>query len=543
MKNKINTKTAIPLIISITLIIGIWIGSTFSNSNSHSFSASDSKKLSQILGLIQQKYVEPINTDSIIEKSLPDIIAQLDPHSFYIPAKDLQNTNDDLNGSFSGVGISFRIINDTITILEVIPGGPCEKMGILAGDRIISVDKQNVAGISITNEKVMSLLKGPKDTKVKLGIKRSNSSKPYTFEITRGNIPVNSINAAYIISPEIGYIKVDKFTDKTYQEFYQALNKLSKDGASKFIIDLRGNGGGYMSAALNMANEFLPANKIIVKTKTRTDESPSISHNKGKYTNTEVVILIDEFSASASEILAGALQDHDRGLIIGRRSFGKGLIQNQFELPDKSALRLTVGRYYTPSGRCIQKDYTLGDKKYDYDLIDRINHGESVNADSIKLNTNQKYNTSNGRIVYGGGGIMPDIFVPNDTSEISKYYLALNNAGMFQQFSFYYCDKHRKALNECKNVYKILNFLPTDNELLNLFTSFAIENKINYTQSDLNKSKNLILNITKALIARDAIGTQAYYEVFNQYDPTVQSAISHIKKGDSKFPIKVNYKR
>lgn len=538
MQKQLNLKSITPFIIALSLIIGIWIG----QANSPSSQSTSTSKLNHILSLITTDYVDSIDTDSIIEKSLPDIIAQLDPHSSYIPAKDLQATNDELHGSFSGIGISFNIMNDTINIIEVISGGPCEKVGVQAGDRIITIDNKKVAGVSISTDSVMALLKGPKNTKVTIGVKRRNSNTPISFEITRGEIPVNSVVASYIISPEIGYIKVDKFGEKTYHEFISALKKLSNLGAAKFIVDLRGNGGGTMGAALNMANEFLPDNKIIVNTKLRNREEPHFSNGNGNFQNSEVVVLIDEFSASASEIFAGALQDHDRGLIIGRRSFAKGLVQFQYELKDKSAIRLTIGRYYTPSGRCIQKQYSLGDKKYEYDIIERLNHGEAYNADSIKLNKDLKYKTANGRIVYGGGGIMPDVFVPNDTTELSKYYSLVSNAGLFQKFAFDYCDKNRNSLKTCKTTGQLLKQIPSDDELKSQFVEFAQKNKIAPRQFDIEKSKKLIVSLIKALIARDIIGTQGYYEIFNTYDNTVQSAISHINKGAATPPISINYK-
>lgn len=538
MQKQLNLKSITPFIIALSLIIGIWIG----QANSPSSQSTSTSKLNHILSLITTDYVDSIDTDSIIEKSLPDIIAQLDPHSSYIPAKDLQATNDELHGSFSGIGISFNIMNDTINIIEVISGGPCEKVGVQAGDRIITIDNRKVAGVSISTDSVMALLKGPKNTKVTIGVKRRNSNTPISFEITRGEIPVNSVVASYIISPEIGYIKVDKFGEKTYHEFISALKKLSDLGAAKFIVDLRGNGGGTMGAALNMANEFLPDNKIIVNTKLRNREEPHFSNGNGNFQNSEVVVLIDEFSASASEIFAGALQDHDRGLIIGRRSFAKGLVQFQYELKDKSAIRLTIGRYYTPSGRCIQKQYSLGDKKYEYDIIERLNHGEAYNADSIKLNKDLKYKTANGRIVYGGGGIMPDVFVPNDTTELSKYYSLVSNAGLFQKFAFDYCDKNRNSLKTCKTTGQLLKQIPSDDELKSQFVEFAQKNKIAPRQFDIEKSKKLIVSLIKALIARDIIGTQGYYEIFNTYDNTVQSAISHINKGAATPPISINYK-
>ena len=540
MQNSFNSKTFTPIIIALSLILGIWIGY---NQPISSTDANTSTKLNEIFNYISDEYIDSVNLDSIVEKSLPDILAQLDPHSTYIPAKDLQATNDELEGSFSGVGVSFSIMNDTITIIEVIANGPCEKMGVIAGDRIISVDGENVAGISISNEKVMSLLKGPKGTKVKLGIKRSNASTPLSFEITRGEIPVNSVIASYIIAPHIGYIKVDKFGGKTFEEFNSSLHDLKDKGASKFIIDLRGNGGGYMSAAILMANEFLPKDCTIVYTKTRKKETPSNSDGNGSFQNSDIVILIDEYSASASEILAGAIQDNDRGLIIGRRSYGKGLIQNQFNLHDKSAIRLTVGRYFTPSGRCIQKEYASGDKKYYYDIIDRYNHGELYNADSIKINNDLKYKTTNGRIVYGGGGIIPDIFVPNDTSKITRYYISVLNASLFQKFAFDFSDKNRNSLHKCKTTTDVLRHLPSDDQLLTELVNYAQTQKIAPKQVEYNTSKDLILTAIKSLIARDFIGTQAYYEVANKNDKTILEAISRLNNGDSKTPVSISFKK
>ena len=519
-------------------MLGMWIGRIFTTSNL----SGNSKKLDQIFDLITEKYVDTINIDSILEKSFPDIIAQLDPHSSYISAKDLQATNDELDGSFSGIGISFSIMNDTISIIEVISGGPSEKVGLLAGDRIVSVDGNNVAGISISNEKVMSLLRGEKNTKVALGIKRNSSSKIITFDITRGDIPVNSVDASYIIAPTIGYVKVNKFSKNTYSEFITSLNNLCNLGANKYIIDLRGNGGGYMESAILMANEFLPAGCMIVNTKSRTDSIATNSDGTGSFGNAEIVVLIDEFSASASEIFAGAIQDHDRGLIIGRRSFGKGLVQQQIPLMDNSAIRLTVARYYTPSGRCIQKDYKMGDKSYSYEIYERFNHGEAYNADSIKLNKNLEFTTAHGRKVYGGGGIMPDIFVPNDTSGITKYYYNVANAGLFQKFAFNYCDKNRSILKKCKTSDDVLKTLPSDNILLENFVDYCKVSKIPAQWYYINISRKLILSIIKSLIARDTLGSHAYYEVYNTYDNNIKEAIKQINNGASKAPISTNNK-
>ena len=539
MVNKNNSKIFIPLIISISLVLGMVIGRIFTET---SFYSPSNKKLAQIFRLIEDKYVDTVSIDTILEKSFPNIVAQLDPHSTYIPAEDLAATNEELEGSFSGIGISFSIMNDTIAIIEVIPTGPSEKVGLMAGDRIVSVNNENVAGISITNEKVMKLLRGKKGTKLTLGIKRNSSATPLSFDIVRGDIPVHSIDASYLITPEIGYIKVNKFSRNTYNEFLTSLNNLKNEGASKYIIDLRGNGGGIMESAILMANEFLPKRHVIVNTRSRYDSQSTGSDGNGSFQNAELVVLIDEFSASASEIFAGAIQDHDRGLIIGRRSFGKGLVQQQILLSDSSAVRLTVARYYTPSGRCIQKDYKLGDKNYNNELIERFNHGEAYNADSIKLDKNLEFTTAHGRKVYGGGGIMPDIFVANDTSGITKYYYSVINAGLFQKFAFNFCDKNRNKYNDCKSTKELLKRLPNDDYLLSEFVDFAKKNKVPAQWYYISISRPLILPAIKALIARDFIGSHAYYEVYNNYDNNIKKAIEQINKGASKFPIQLDKK-
>lgn len=416
-----------PLIAAAMFILGFLAGDLVNKENGPTAAQ---KKFQTILNLVRNEYVDEVDLDSLIEKTIPSLLTNLDPHSAYIPASDLQAVNEDLDGSFSGVGIQFMIDNDTIKVLEVIPGGPAEKVGVLPGDRIVKVDGEDVAGIGITQEKVLHTLRGEKNTKVQLQIKRANSKKPLSYTVVRGDIPVNTIGATYMASPGIGYVKVNKFGRTTYDEFFQGLSKLRREGAEDFIIDLRGNTGGYMEIAYMMANEFLEPGQTIVSTKGRDFNSGThiTADGTGSFRESQVVVLLDEFSASSSEIFAGALQDNDRALIIGRRSFGKGLIQRQSVLPDSSAIRLTVGRYYTPSGRSIQKDYS-NLSVYEHDILDRYQRGEMFSADSIKLNTDLKYTTLHGRTVYGGGGIMPDIFVPNDTSGISSYYINVANAG------------------------------------------------------------------------------------------------------------------
>lgn len=537
MKNSKNTIAWIPIVIALSLIGGIWLGLHFSTKVSHT---SGQRKLDNILGLIESDYVDEVDIDSIIELTIPKLMANLDPHSTYIPASELQAVNEDLDGSFSGIGVSFTMLTDTVTINEVIPGGPSEKVGIMPGDRVITINDSLVAGQGIVNTDIVKMLRGEKGTTVNLGIKRNNSNNLLTFEVTRGDIPVNTVDAAYLINPTTGYVKVNKFGRTTYSEFFTSLVKLKAAGARNFILDLRGNGGGFMEMAIMMANEFLPANSPIVYTRGRNDDDESrvFSDGTGSFIDSELVVLIDEYSASASEIFAGAMQDNDRALIVGRRSFGKGLVQRQTMLPDSSAIRLTVSRYHTPSGRCIQKDYQLGKRgTYEQEILDRYDHGEFYNSDSIKFNKDLQYTTAGGRTVYGGGGIMPDFFVPNDTAGISSYYINVLNAGLLQRFAFEYSDRYRERLSAAKNVNEILALLPPDDELLQLFVSYAAQNGIPARWYYINISQGLIVNYLKALIASDIIGRQAYYEVANTIDPAFIQAVTHLEQGDAAVPI------
>ncbi len=530
--SNIAFKALAPLAGAVIFGIGIWVGAKFFSSNTGSAPLG---KIEMLMNLIGRNYVDRIDTDSLLEATIPDLMAKLDPHSSYIPASELEDVNSDLEGAFSGVGISFTISNDTIVVLEVVNGGPSERVGLLAGDRIITIDDSVAAGKNWSNSKVMSTLRGPKDTVVKLGIKRDTSPELLDYEITRGEVPTTSVDASYIIEPGVGYIKVSKFARTTYNEFIEALGSLHFQGADKYIIDLRGNGGGFMEMAVLMANEFLPPLRTIVSTrsKDREHESLMLSDDNGSFHDAEVVVLIDEFSASASEIFAGAIQDNDRGVVIGRRSFGKGLVQQQYELPDSSAVRLTVSRYYTPAGRSIQKPFVRGaSKDYDKDLLDRFSHGEAYSADSIRLDTTVTYLTVAGRPVYGGGGIMPDIFVPNDTADITSYFIAVQDAGAFHKFALDYVDKNRNRLSEANDTEELLVMLPEDRELLRDFAMFASrECGIEPNWRNINISRYIIVNNLKALIARDVLGIQALYEIINLQDATVSKAVEIITTG------------
>ncbi len=532
-KNK-QQSSWIPLAIAVSVVVGIVLGMLMGNPFRSSSPTDGDRKLTSILNLISQEYVDDtVDVDRLIEMAIPEVLSNLDPHCVYLNAQELQAANDDLRGSFSGVGIEFQVLNDTVRVIDVIPGGPSDKAGILAGDRIVIVDDSTFVGADVN--KVRAKLRGKKGSVVKVGIKRSNSDKILYFKVTRGDIPVHSVDAAYMIEKTTGYVKVNQFGLHTYNEFISALSQLRQQGAKRYMIDLRGNGGGYMEIAIRMVNEFLPANRLIVKTRGRykRDEDVVYSDGNGSFQDAEVVVLIDEFSASASEIFAGAMQDNDRGLIVGRRSFGKGLVQRQFELPDKSAVRLTIARYYTPSGRCIQKPYD----KYEKDILDRYSNGELYSRDSIKIDKSKIFTTTTGRKVYGGGGIIPDIFVPRDTAGITSYFEAIVNAGLLQQYSLTYVDNNRSSLNATKDYKQLLRNLPSNERMLDDFVEFASDHGIPARWYYINRSSDNIVTMLKALISRDVFGQSAYYPVVNRNDKTIDAALRAINHHKAAFPI------
>lgn len=536
MKKNNKIVALIPMILCIGIIGGIFIGKSIFDRPLNKAE----QKLQAMMSLIDHEYVDDISLDSIMEGTYAGLMAMLDPHSVYIPANDVEAVTDELEGSFSGVGVSFQIISDTVNIIEIVAGGPAERVGLRPGDKIIEVNHKDLTGPNATNENVYKTLRGPKDTEVILTIKRSNTSKPLNFTVTRGEVPQTSVDAKYIISNDIGYVRVNKFARTTYDEFTKALQLLEAKGAKKFIVDLRGNSGGYMDQAVMMVNEFLPSDRMIVYTKGKNpmNDSYLVSNGGGHYLDKELVVLTDEFSASASEIFAGAIQDNDRGLVIGRRTFGKGLVQNQLPLPDNSALRLTVARYYTPSGRSIQKDYKMGGGgNYDKDISDRYLHGEFYNVDSIKLDKSKVFQTTGGRPVYGGGGIMPDIFVPEDTTGITGYYINVSNAGLLQQYAYMVAEKERGTLASSKTKSQFLSKLPDDDTLLNGFVEYAVSKGEPARWYYINQSRDLLLRNLKALIARDAVGYSLFVEVLNSDDATVDRAIKALKAGESPYNI------
>lgn len=526
----------IPLIIALSIVIGILIGSGFTNDK---FIGNQDRKLNTILNLVSDGYVDTVNVNNIIEQTIPQLLSNLDPHTTYIPAKDLTAVNDELDGSFSGIGISFFIMNDTVRIVEVLSGGPSEKAGLLAGDRIVEIDDSLFVGKIVNNQSVFNKLRGKKGTSVRLGIKRATSANLLYFDLIRGDIPMNSIDASYMVDKQIGYIKVNKFARTTYNEFLNALVKTKNEGAEKYIIDLRGNGGGFMEMAILMANEFLPKNSLIVYTQGRDKKNDQQfwSDGNGSFQEMDIIILIDEYSASASEIFAGAIQDNDRGLIMGRRSFGKGLVQKQFELSDSSAIRMTISRYYTPSGRCIQKDYKKGETAYNMDIYDRYTHGELSNKDSIRIDTTNIFYTKHNRKVFGGGGIIPDIFVPADTTGITSYYISVSNAGLLQKFAYEFTELNREEFSALDDYKQFLRILPSDYALLNDFISFAAANGVPARWYYINLSKELIVSQLKALIARDIFGNEAFYPIYNKNDRMILKAIKAMNENKAAAPI------
>ncbi len=528
----------LPIASSLFLIAGIWIGVYYANQDRH---AAARQKLDQVFDIIGQSYVDPVDFDSLVELAIPELLANLDPHSAYIPYAERTAANRDLEGAFSGVGIQFQMMNDTLYILEVISGGAAEEAGILPGDRIIEVDSINIAGVEIGQDKIFDMLRGPEGTPVQVKIKRNNYPSLLTFDLIRTQIPVSPIDASYIIGDTIGYIRLGKFSESTYPEMLTTLAQQRYDGAKSFIIDLRGNGGGYMNPAVLVANEFFGPHSVIVETKgrSRADHTILFSDGTGAFTDEKIVVLVDEFTASSSEILAGAIQDNDRGLIIGRRTFGKGLVQRSFELPDSSEFRLTVQRYYTPSGRCIQKNYRPGhNTEYATEIFDRYDRGEIFSADSLKVDSTLIFSTTTGRLVYGGGGIVPDVFVPSDTSNVTSYYIKVANAGLLRQFAYEYADLNRPRLTESRDTKELLTMLPADNVLLQSFVNYAAtKGGIAPRWYYINISAPLIVNQLKALIARDIVGLDGYFEITNENDPVVIEAVRQLNSGGADFPL------
>lgn len=529
---------------ALCVMAGILIGTFFANrfsGNRLNIVNNGSSRLNNLLHIIDDQYVDKVDIDSLVEKAMPQILAELDPHSVYLSAKEVQMATDDLKGSFFGVGIEFVIRNDTLHVQGVIANGPAEKAGVLAGDKIISVDDKPFVGKVANNEEAMKRLKGKKDTKVKIEVKRYGEKQTKFFTITRGEIPMKSITAAYMINDDTGYIKVKNFGEHTYDEMTIALAKLTSEGISNIILDLRDNTGGLLKSAVLMAQEFLPANQLIVYTEGRKSPRQDYkSDGRGAFQKMPLVVLINESSASASEILAGAIQDNDRGTIIGRRSFGKGLVQQQIPFNDGSMIRLTIARYYTPSGRCIQKPYSIGDGAgYEQDLIQRYEHGEFFSQDSIK-HEGTPYKTRLGRLVYGGGGITPDIFVPEDTLGITSYYKEAAMSGLILQFAFTYTDDNRLKLNNFKEMMELSDYLRKQN-LVEQFANYGATHGLQRRNLMIRKSHNLLDRYINSRIIYNMLNEEAWTQYLNQDDPVIRKALEVFSKGEA-FPKKPAHK-
>lgn len=482
-------------------------------------------KLQALLYQIDHMYVDSVDDNKLAEKAIVAMLAELDPHSVYIPKEDLEEVNEPLKGNFEGVGIQFNIVRDTIYVVDAIASGPSERVGIRAGDRIITVDSETVAGTGVKNSDVIRLLRGPKGTKVNVGIVRHGEKDPLEFTITRDKIPIYSVEAAYMAAPNVGYIKVSRFGATTTKEFSDKLDELKKQGMKDLVLDLQGNGGGYLRSAIEMADQFLGDRKLIVYTDGRsTPREDTYATEGSKFKKGRLVVMIDEGSASASEIVSGAIQDWDRGVVIGRRSFGKGLVQRPVMLPDGSAVRLTVSRYYTPSGRCIQKSYADGLEAYRHERMDRLREGELTNQDSIHLQDTVKYFTNNKRVVYGGGGIMPDVFVPIDTTLSSAWFGQLVRKGITNTTAINYVDKKRtELLREYKDVEAFRKEFKVEKDLDDMLMKLAEEAKIEPDSAGMARSKPLVDLRLKALIARDLWNTSAYWQIINADNPVDRS--------------------
>ncbi len=520
-----NYQISLPLILCIGLAGGVLIGAGLTSKSGGSEVNQDVQKLREVLTLVKKEYVDETKTEGLVEDAIAHLLSQLDPHSAYISSKDRISANEDLKGNFEGIGIEFNIFHDTLTVITTLSGGPSEAVGLRSGDKIIKVDDKVIASTKLTNLDVQRYLKGPKGSEVKIEVLRKNKKEPITFTIIRDKIPQFSVDASYMVDQEIGYIKINRFSQTTYDEMMEAMAKLKKEGMKKLVLDLQGNPGGYMDQAISVADEFLPAGEKIVFTKgqeTKYNEN-AMATNKGDFEKGDLIVLVNEGSASASEIVSGALQDNDRALVVGRRSFGKGLVQRPFDLNDGSEVRLTISRYYTPSGRSIQKPYE-NSEDYDKDITKRYKNGEFFTADSVKFNDSLKYKTLNGRTVYGGGGIMPDYFVPLDTTLTSRYFNELSYANVLREYAFNYGDQNGKALEQ-KGYKDYLQNFEVGDVMLNQVVELGKKNNIKPDLKDLNVNKKLFQVYLKAEIARKVWGNSAFYPIFNETNEVLQQAI------------------
>ena len=527
MEEQKNTsyQISLPFILCIGLAAGVLIGASLTNKTGSGDISNDVQKFREVLSLVQNEYVDKAETDVLVEDAIEHMLGKLDPHSSYLSAKDQVAANEDLRGNFEGIGIEYNIFHDTLVVVSALSGGPSESVGLRSGDKIVKVNETNIASVGLSIPDVQRHLKGPKGTEVKIEVIRKNVKEPIIFTIIRDKIPQFSVDASYMVTPDIGYIKVNRFSQTTHSEVKDAVSKLKKEGMTKLILDLQGNGGGYLDQAVGIADEFLVKGEKIVFTKGQEMKynEDHFATTQGDFEQGDLIVLVNESSASASEIVAGALQDNDRALIVGRRSYGKGLVQRPFSLNDGSEVRLTISRYYTPSGRSIQKPYDDLDE-YDKDITKRYKHGEFFSADSIRFNDSLKYETQNGRSVYGGGGIMPDYFVPLDTTSSSKYFNELFNANILREYAFTFAEQNESQLKE-KGYKAYLQNFEVNDAMLSRVVVMGIKNKIEARPNDLAKNKRLFQVYLKAEIARNVWDNQSFYPIINETNEVLQQAI------------------
>lgn len=530
----------LPLFVAAGVALGIFLGQFLGRSSAESdirgilrSLALPQNKVSQTLSLIETQYVDSVAMDSLVERTLPVIVAELDPHSVYIPASEMAEINEPLDGEFDGIGVVFNMATDTVIVLNVIPSGPSDKAGVVAGDRIVRINDSLVAGQEIPQREIMRRLRGKRGTEVRLALERRGIGEAVEVTVVRGKIPIRSLTAALMLTDDIAFVKLDQFARTSHAELLDALAALRTQGMRRLILDLRGNSGGFLDQAIAIANEFLPAERLIVYTEDRNHERiEQYSDGTGSAADLDLAVLIDEGSASSSEILAGALQDNDRGTIIGRRSFGKGLVQQQIPYADGSALRLTVARYYTPTGRSIQKPYTSGDAEaYDADIWNRYQHNEFFSADSIRFDDSLRRTTPAGKTVYGGGGIMPDLFVPLDTTALTKYYLEVSGRNILYRYTIEYADAHRRELNAVRTTADLRALLDADKGLVDDFVRYAARNGVAPRAGDIARSRSLIEAQLKAYIGRNtALEDSGYFLSIHPEDEVIVRAIAELEQ-------------
>ncbi|MBW6461111.1 MAG: S41 family peptidase [Bacteroidales bacterium] len=532
MDNRRRLIIYFPIVLALFIVLGIWLGYRLSSASAGKtdkilfIKPPQRDKVINLIDYILQDYVDSVSRQDLTENAIKGILDKLDPHSQYISAEDFADLEDQLHSNFEGIGIQFRIEKDTIMVIQTIPGGPSEKAGLLAGDRIVQINDSLVAGIGITNRDAVRQLKGKRGSVVKVGVQRHGVDGLIDFDLVRDVIPTYSIDIAYMVDDVTGYIKLSRFAANTYEEFLASLRKLMAQGMEKLILDLRGNTGGYLQAAINLADEFLPEKALIVYTEGNSrPNNYAYATKRGIFEENELIILIDEASASASEIVAGAVQDNDRGLIIGRRSFGKGLVQEQMTFPDGSAIRLTVARYHTPTGRYIQRPYTNGAKEYYEELYERYAGGEMENPDSVAFGDTIKYYTPGGRVVYGGGGIMPDIYVPLKAEETDKLYNRMIHQNLIFRYAFEYTDRERNALRKYETVESFINGFRVTDELYKGLLDYAREQELSFTQREARDSERKIKILLKAYIGRNLLDDAAFYPIYHEVDRIFQAAL------------------